>query len=360
MAEQAPQNLLSVSFVVVVRNGASHLPPLIADLAAQDFPRELLEILIVDGQSEDDSVEVAQRLLADTGLTYRILPNPGRILSTGWNVALANARNEVILRVDVHATIARDFILRNVQAHLRGEMISGGPIISIAADGSSGLLLAVEKSRFGAGIADFRNPKEKPFYADTIGYGAYRRDVFAAAGGYHEHLVRNQDNEIHYRMSRAGFRFYFDPAITSTHFVRPTWSAFFRQKFLNGYWIALASTIQPACFAPRHFVPFVFTLALTGGLLLGLAQGIWWMLASALVSYLALALLFAGKECRSDKFKHPFWFLSLPPAFLLTHLSYGLGTLVGFFRAPLFRWGLRGYSIPFPLATTSDPPVGDR
>jgi len=345
--EQA--NNFSVSFVVVVRNAAPHLPDLVADLQAQNFPRHELEILIVDGVSNDNSAQIASNLLENAGFQYQVLNNPEFILSTGWNIALAAASNDIILRVDAHSRFEPDFISNNVRAHQKGEFITGGPILSVASEGSGGIILAVEQSRFGAGTAGFRNDRLEPTYVDTIGYGAYRREVFAKVGGYNKFLVRNQDNEIHFRMLKAGYRFYFDPSIRSNHFVRPHPGAFFKQKFRIGYWIALTAAIEPRCFAPRHLIPFVFLMAILLGTGILFSTGSTIALLLSVVPYSVLAVFFSIKETMSLQPRRAWMALAMPFLFLLTHLTYGLGTLTGIFRIPYFLVSARNYKIPFPI-----------
>ena len=70
-------------------------------------------------------------------------------------------------------------------------------------------------------------------------------------GFYDERLRRTEDNDMHYRMRKAGYRFYFSPDIVSWHAARKTLRGQLSQKWGNGYWIGRTMRIQPRCFAPR-------------------------------------------------------------------------------------------------------------
>lgn len=139
-----------------------------------------------------------------------VLDNPQKILPCGWNVALSEAQGDVILRVDAHSKIPADFIRQNVICMESGEKIAGGPRISIIDESSNWqcTLLMAEKSMFGSGIAKYRNANS-PQYVNTLAHAAYSREVFERVGGYDERLVRTEDNEIHYRMREAGYKFFF-------------------------------------------------------------------------------------------------------------------------------------------------------
>ncbi|MBK7046300.1 MAG: glycosyltransferase family 2 protein [bacterium] len=346
-----------MSFVIVARNSARYIPYLLSDLIAQDFPPSRMEVIFVDGASTDGTRQIAASTLATSGFAYSILDNPAKILSTGWNVALRNSRHEIIVRVDAHSRIPVDFVTNNVLAHARGELITGGPIISIAETHRSSILNAVEISRFGAGAANFRNASSVVFHADTVGFAAYRRDVFTTVGGYHEHLVRHQDNEIHFRMKRAGYRFCFDPAIHSTRFVRDGLASFLRQKYMTGYWIPLAATVQPRCFAIRHYTPMLFCCALAVTFAFAIIAGFWRPLFAVALPYCALSIVYA---LRSQRLRHisSHWHVAvLPVLFLGTHLSYGIGTIAGSLRAPGFWLRHRRYKTPAPLGNNGADPL---
>lgn len=99
-------------------------------------------------------------------------------------------------------------------------------------------------------------------YVDTLAYALYRREVYDRVGLYDERLRRTEDNDMHYRMRKAGYRFYFSPDILSWHAARKTLRGQLNQKWGNGYWIGRTMRIQPRCFAPRHLIPALFVLAL--------------------------------------------------------------------------------------------------
>ena len=110
-----------ISFVVIARNAASTLPRLLESLDAQTWPHDRMEILLVDGFSEDGTRKVMEAYAARNDfLRTLVLDNPGRNLPSGWNVALARAAGEAVLRVDAHAFFPPDFVARSAAAQRSG------------------------------------------------------------------------------------------------------------------------------------------------------------------------------------------------------------------------------------------------
>ncbi|MBA7521919.1 hypothetical protein ES705_14031 [subsurface metagenome] len=343
------KNLPIVSFIIVARNASQHLPRIFSDILAQDYPVDRLELLLIDGRSTDDTRTIMEDFgKAHKEFNVKVLDNPGKILSCGWNVGLAEAKGDIILRVDAHSSIPPNFISRNVEAILSGESIVGGATISkIHKNIWPGLLSMAEGSKFGSGIADFRNPGP-PRYVDTLAYAAYKRSVFEKVGGYHERLVRSQDNEIHYRMKKAAFKFFFDPAIKSFHTPRSTLYGILKQKYNDGFWVGLIMGIQPRCFGVRHFVPSLFVGALVIVFVLGIVWN-WFPFIFLTVSYGICAIVFTIEALLKAPLKIKPLCLFLPFIFLLMHTSYGVGTFSGFIKMPMFVWRNRSYTVPNPV-----------
>ena len=114
---------------------------------------------------------------------------------------------------------------------------------------------------FGSSIASYRNNPGKT-YVKSLFHAAYRREVFEKVGFFNEELVRTEDNEIHYRMRKAGYKLCFDPDIISYQYTRSSLKAMLKQKYANGYWIGKTSKVCPKCLSIYHFVPFAFVSAI--------------------------------------------------------------------------------------------------
>lgn len=319
--------MMKISFIVVAYNAAGSLGALLEDLLVQTIPHEQIEALLVDSASTDATRAIMLDFAKATPFEVKVLDNPRRWLASGINVALAAATGDAIIRLDAHARIPKDFLENNLRALARGEDIVGGCVLGGAPSGAwESVLRTVDTSRFCGGAAPFRNGGEAR-YVDTLAYALYRREVYDKVGLYDERLRRTEDNDMHYRMRKAGYRFYFSPDIVSYHAARATMRGQLRQKWGNGYWIGRTMRIQPRCFAPRHLIPALFVLALLFGLLL-LPFSVWPLLL-LLSAYLACDLVFAVRGALSQESGRLLALLTLPFLFPAVHVVYGVGTLAG-------------------------------
>lgn len=331
-------NQLLVSFTVIARNEEASLPALFRDLLSQSYPHSKIEVVLVDS----DSTDKTRRLMEEFASRYagefagvQVLDNPGRTLPRGWNVALRAFSGDVILRVDAHANIPADFVEKNVNCLNSGESVSGGQrpcVIENPTRWQKTLLLA-ENSLFGSSIAPFRRDVGR-MYAKSVFHGAYRREVFETIGGYNEELARTEDNEIHYRMRKAGFRLCFDPEIISYQHVRSSLKKMVRQKYANGKWIGLTLGVCPGCLSLYHFVPFGFLIGILLTTVLAFV-GVWQLAAIMWGLYGLLAVLMTAFCVRDENWNVTA--LCLPVLFFILHVCYGAGTLVGLVQLPLWK-----------------------
>lgn len=337
-----------ITVCVIAYNEQNTINGILEDILSQDYEHDYMEVLLVDSSSTDSTkkmMETFKDLHADKFRKVTVLDNPGRTLPCGWNVALSAYEGDAILKVDAHATIPDDFISGCVKWLETGEDIVGGErpcIVEKSTDWSNTLLLA-ESSMFGSSIANYRNNPGKS-YVKSVFHGCYRREVFNKVGGFNEHLARTEDNEIHYRMRQAGYRILFAPDIISYQYIRSSLKAMLRQKYQNGYWIGLTTGVCPKCLSVYHYVPFLFVMAIIlsvpgiilNGLmfpefnLVGMLTGVMWTLYGVLAIVMGICGVIKAKEKRNITN------IALPVLFLLLHISYGVGTLVGFIKLP--KW----------------------
>ena len=319
--------MTKISFIIVAYNAAGSLGALLDDLLAQTIPPEQIEALLVDSASTDATAQLMQDFAKKAPFAVRLLSNPRRWLASSINVALKAATGDAIIRLDAHARIPKDFLENNLRALALGEDIVGGCVAGGQPNTAwESVMRTVDTSRFCGGAAPFRNSGGAR-YVDTLAYALYRREVYDTVGLYDERLRRTEDNDMHYRMRRAGYRFYFSPDIVSYHAARPTLRGQLRQKWGNGYWIGRTMRIQPRCFAPRHLAPAAFVLALLGcALLLPVSP---WPMLLLLAAYLSCDLVFAVRGAMTQDRGRLLALLTLPFLFPAVHIVYGAGTIAG-------------------------------
>ena len=345
---------MTVSLCVIAYNEERVLDHLFEDILAQSFDKEKTELVFVDSDSSDGTRNKFVDFKGKYGKEYlsvKVLDNPRRIQAAGWNTALMAAEGDIIIRLDAHASIPRDFIENNERLIGEGEYVCGGARPNNIEEPTPyrEMLLAAEESMFGSSIAGFRRrgTESKRKYVNSLFHGAYRREVFAKAGGFDTSLGRTEDNELHYRIRQNGFKICQSDEIVSYQNIRPTLRSMLRQKYGNGKWIGLTLGKCPGCLSLYHFVPFCFVMAVIICVVLEITaaiSGLWWLslpFYALCIAYGAADIVMTAAAVITARHKS-LYMLMLPVVFPLLHIVYGTGTLVGLVQLPKWKKSLDG------------------
>jgi glycosyltransferase involved in cell wall biosynthesis len=324
-----------ISVIVACRNEARHAQAFLDSLLAQRTAGLDVEFIIADGRSEDRTPEIL-RAYAAAHPSVRVIDNPGRIVSTGLNAAIRASRGGIVVRMDAHTEFDPDYISACVETLDRtGADNVGGPARTKADTFMSRAVAAAYHSRFSTGGARFHDPRFEGF-VDTVTYGCWRRETLERLGYFDENLVRNQDDELNYRLILSGGRIYQSPRIVSWYRPRGSLRSLFLQYFQYGFWKVAVIRKHRLPASWRHLVPCAFVvlicallLAVLAGLGMGNRDAARWaalLLAGVLGSYLAAALAFSWQAAKGAGLD---LLPVLPLVFSTYHFSYGLGFLAG-------------------------------
>lgn len=331
------EQMMTVSLGVVAYNEGQFLPNLLRDLEDQTYSHSLMEIILVDGASSDNTKHIMKEFAekATSFYSVQVLDNPDRVQAAGWNLVIANAKSDVIIRIDAHTHIPVDFTAKNMALQEKGEYVTGGvrPCLIDNPTPWKETLLEVENSLFGSSVSKGRKSK-KASYVKSMFHAAYRREVFEKVGLFNTELLRTEDNEMHYRIRQAGYKLYCDPDIISYQYARSDLIKMVKQKYGNGYWIGLTLGVCPGCISLFHLVPFAFVLGIVFTTILALFS--YWHLSAFLwAAYALFVVLGTVSTIINDRANR--WTILMPILFLIMHISYGIGTLVGILKIPFLR-----------------------
>lgn len=317
-----------VTIILPIRNEARYIARTLESILAQDYPQEQIEILVVDGNSDDGTKHIIAEFQKRT-TNIRLLDNPQRIVPTAMNIGIRAAQGGIIIRIDGHAVIAPDYVSRCVEALTTTSADNvGGPMCAESFTWVGKAIVYATSSPFGVGGARFHYA-EKPGWVDTVYMGAYRREVFDRIGLFDEQLVRNQDDELNFRLTEAGGKIWLDPQIRSTYFSRSTLRGLWKQYFEYGYWKVrvIQKHKRPASW--RHLVPVTFVLALLASIVASLVtQSLLWI-SAVLAPYVFANLLASVWIGRRRGWQY---MPLLPLAFAVMHIAYGSGFIKGIVR----------------------------
>src|ERR1035437_4073947 len=343
ICNNSPSYDRKISIVVACRNERKHIHAFTKSLLAQDLLGFDWELIIADGKSEDGTREFLSEF-ARGNPRITVIENSFCIVATGLNAAIRVARGKIILRMDTHSEYAPDYVKKCIETLEAGDACNvGGPARTKAEGLRPRAIQAAYHSRFSSGGAQFRD-EHYSGYVDTVPYGCWRKETLIRAGLFDEQLVRNQDDELNLRLTRAGGKIWQSADIVSWYHPRTTLSSLFRQYFQYGFWKVLVIRKHKLPASWRHLIPGAFALL---NLLLFLAvvttsvSGAWFALETTTIVWAALLLSYALACLASAAFsaQRYGWQLLpyLPQTFAVFHLSYGLGFLAGLIYWPFAR-----------------------
>jgi glycosyltransferase involved in cell wall biosynthesis len=315
-----------VTLIVPMFNEAPFIEACLASVLGQDY-RGGMEILVYDGGSTDDSRKIVARIAAGHPAII-LLDNPRRIQAAAWNQGIERATGDIIGIVSAHSELAPDYLSMAVETLDRtGADMVGGPVTADS-DGAVGEAVALATSTpFGVGGARFHYTDVEED-VDTVYMGVCRAEVYRSLL-FDEAMVRNQDDELSYRLLDRGGRIVCNPAIRSRYRNRATWKGVARQYYEYGFWKVAVMRKHPRQVRPRHLIPAALVVAMGGSAALA---ALWspgrWALASVIATYAAANIGASFVATRGSLGRMP----AISAVYATLHFAYGSGTVVGLLR----------------------------
>ena len=325
-----------VSIVLAVRNEKNYIERALTSLQLQDTSNFELEILVIDGKSSDGTVSIVQRI-ATQDPRIRLIVNERQKTPAAFNLGIREARGEFVGIFGSHAEYDLDYVRTCLQELLeRGVTACGGLVEMRPANGSlqAKLIAWALGHPFGTSSKSFRTRGEG--YADSVNFPLMIKNAVIEIGGYDELLDRNQDNDLNQRLRARGHKLFLTGKTKCRHFGKATLPALFQYAFRMGSWNVISFRRNKRSMSLRHFVPFLFLMAilLSTGLLIAyerLSASVFLTLPLLVICGTHL-LIGALASVQVSYRERNVGALLLPFVFLALHLSYGSGTLCSIFQ----------------------------
>lgn len=333
-----------VSIIVPCLNEEAFIAGCLDSLAANDYPKERVEVLCVDGMSADRTQDIIHEYAARYPW-IKLLLNPAKSIPAALNVGIRASQGEVILRCIAHALYERDHVSRSVLSldRYKADNVGGLWVIRPRKNTVVGRAISTALADlFGAGNAHYRLGVKQPRWVDLAFPGCSRRELFERTGLFNENLERSEDVGFARRLRAIGARTLLVPEIVTYYYARSGLWEFAKHNFLNGIWVTYPLKFVRSPFSWRHWVPLAFV---SGPLLLLISSlffpAAWQVLLLLAGLYLLINLGFSVRAAarRSDASI----LLVLPLTFFLLHVPYGLGSLWGLLKVLPTRqfWAVR-------------------
>jgi succinoglycan biosynthesis protein ExoA len=321
--EQAP----FVTVIVPCRNEKPYIAKAVSAILANDWPHDKMEVIVVDGMSGDGTRGIVEEI-GSRDVRVRLVDNPVLFAGGAMRVGVAAARGDYVARVDAHAVIPPDYIRTGVDILERRPEVwaVGGPVDRIASSSGGRFVAAINSNIFATGNTPVRVGRvEGP--VDAVLYPIWRRGVFDRVGYFDESLVRNQDDDFHYRVRLAGGLIYQSQKMRAKYYVRGSARQLLKQYSQYAFW-KLAVAKKHGRFPDwKPLVPPAFFGALGLAAAGGFLTPYLWVAGGALAgAYLLCDVVASTAVAIKNGWRGFFKALALFPVF---HLRYAAGIIAG-------------------------------
>lgn len=330
-----------LSVIIPIYNERKYISSCIDSVLAQDYPLSDIELLLVDGMSNDGTRDIIQQYI-DKYDFIRLLDNPKRYVPSAMNIGIMSSTGEIIIRLDAHAIFPNNYFfelvlnLKTLGADNVGGVCQTLPLRNTVVCKS---IAAVLSSRFGMGDSQFRMGAKHVMNVDTVPFGCFHRELFDKIGFFDETLIRNQDDEFNGRIIKNGGKIYLLPQLIIRYYSRDTIKKVSRMFYQYGLYKPLVNMRLGSPATLRQFFPPLFVCGLIVGFCLCfVSQWIKKVYIAILSVYILLAICFSLKTSQNPK-----QVIVQSVIYFIVHLSYGVGYLVGLFKL-VFHYPLEAKS----------------
>lgn len=280
------------------------------------------ELIIIDGGSSDKTCEIVNDF-ASRYSNIKLLNNPDKFVPFALNRAITSSTGDPVIRLDAHSRYDDDYFKAILETFDKTKSdIVGGPMRAIGSSSFQKAVARATATSFGIGDSAFHDENHEG-YVDSVYLGAWKRSVFTDVGYFDTDMIRNQDDEFHYRAKSAGKRIYLNPAIKSWYYPRSNYSALFKQYYQYGLFKPLVLKKVRSGLKLRHLIPSAFV-----GYLFLLCFLFWIpVVFLPLALYLLLDVVFALRK--GDEFNVMVYMMTIYP---VLHISYGTGFIFGMIK----------------------------
>lgn len=326
--------LPGVSYVMPVLNEATHIRAAVESLLKQDYAGPM-EVTLALGPSSDGTTELVQQMSAEDQ-RIKWVDNPAAATPVGMNLAIRASQYPIVIRVDAHSVLPKDYASIAVETLLRTQADNVGGIMD--AQGTTPFERAVARAydtKVGLGGTPFHiGGKEGP--VDTVYLGVFNRESLLAVGLFNEDIRRGQDWELNRRFRDAGGLVWFTPRLKVVYRPRTSVKALLKQMYSTGLWRGELSRRFGS--GVRYFVPPVMVMATLIGVLFGLGglvqlasgSSAWallgWIIPATYVSFVLVSTAVYGRGMGA---RGAAWFPLVLPCI---HFAWGVGFIMSYTR----------------------------
>lgn len=276
-----------ISIVIPTKNNGDIIERCLVSIRKQNYPSDDIEIIIVDGHSHDDTVDIAKK----HGCIIKYEEHG--TISYARNLGIKAAKGQIVAFTDADCVVDINWIKEAVKLFTDPAIAAvGGPNITPDDDSSFarnvGAVLSF-LSRAGARYGYEGKEVEEIYHNPTCNV-FYQKKVLLEVGGFNQNLVTVDDEELDYRIRKNGYKILYTPFSKVYHYRRPSWKRFMKMAYTYGLGRMQAIKIHPDMGKTFHYMPSIMFIAIIGLYLLSILNYIAMWIPNVLVTVFVIGI----------------------------------------------------------------------
>jgi len=318
-----------VSFIIPARNEAKFVEDCLQSLLSLDYPKEKVEILFAEGNSNDGTKEILEHYVKKHN-NIKIFDNPTGNTAIGRNICIEHATGEMIMDFSAHAVAPKNLLKILVPKLVSQPDDVAGVGCSNVPPEKQNFVGKVSGAAFlgfmaGSGIFMQNTIFDEERFVEHMAFTLYRKEIFTKVGLFDPDFWCGQDAELDIRIKKAGYKILYTPKVMVKHYKRHTINALFQQMYRYG--IARAKMIKkhPDTAKIFHLLPSFFI----GGIIFLLLLWVFDIIPSLFLLFFGVLYSVLCFISTMRVSKNPLVILSSVFFYLLITTGYGLGFIRG-------------------------------
>lgn len=325
-----------ITIVVAVKNEEQYIEKCLQSLINQDFPNELYQIVVVDGMSTDQTMNIVKEYREKYPDLIKIYRNPKEWQAVGRNIAIRNEKkSDLIAYIDGHCVADKRWLSTlydSLQVQSETKVAGVGSVhVSPEDDPLTGKAIEQVFSTIVGGIgSSFRVAKEKK-EVTTVPFVLYKKEALEKVGLYDEDMKYGEDFTLNYKLMKAGYKLLVDPKAIVYYYKRGTILSFSIQMYNYGITKAIIGKKYSSSLKVSHYIPSIAVIFLVMFGILGIYV-IEFILLLYLMIFLYIVVIISSSLISAFK-KNQWLFTGLMPIlYIIEHFAYSIGFLRGLFK----------------------------
>lgn len=323
--------LPSVSIIIPTLNRKNVLIEALLSLNNIDYPRNLLEVIVVNDGSTDGTKEEVEKIKKDLNYNFKFIKEKRKGISYAKNVAIKKSYGEIIVSTDDDCLFEKGWLKKLIKPFKNPKIGAvGGPDRAIKNENVLAKSIDFAFSSFiGSGGIHGRFLKVKlgNFYPPGCNM-AFRREVVKKIGYFDETLAPGEDTDYNHRIEKAGYKLSYVPKAFVWHRPRNSLARFIPYIFKRGKARVEIIRRHPQYAELIYYLPACTVILGIVLLFLSFFSPLFFKIFSILFLLYTIILISAGVSAFRI-YKNLIYIILVPPLIFCQHFFHGIGFIKG-------------------------------